>query len=182
MKNFIAGWWRRRCAKHYLKNHWQLFFDIVLVLVVIGLLVAVIIIRRLPAPAVDTSTVPHETVPATTTTMVIPENSEPLLIKAKLSTSNIKEDAPFTLKLHLENTGASPISQITLVPKVTSSGLVINHLTSRNLPDGVSLQGNQIVLNNFASGAVIDLPLQLTASVSEETLRQASWLFCVSCS
>jgi len=177
MKNVLKRWWQRRQAKHYLNNHWHLFADILLLLIILGLIITLIIIRHFPKPQVDTSPINHVSQEIASSSKIYNENSsngEAFSIEPEIVKKNIHSGQAFVLNINLENKGKDDLQSIVLTPKLISGGF-FSKISGQGLPSGVTVKGNKIMVDNLNSGDSKVIILNVTISTKDESLKKISW-------
>ena len=177
MKNVLKRWWQRRQAKHYLNNHWHLLADIILLLIILGLIITLIIIRHFPKPQVDTSPISHTAQGIASSSKIDSENSsdgEALNLEPEITKKNIYSGQAFALNINLENKSKDNLQSIILVPKLISGG-VINKIAGQDLPSGVTIKGNKIMIDDLSSGDLKNLTFNVVISSKDESLKKISW-------
>ncbi len=170
MSNRLKLWWQARHAKHYLKNHWHLFADIVFLLIILALIVTLIVVNRSAKLKVDTTPVEHISKITATTT------SESLVVKSEVASSNIYSGKSFDLKLTLENTSGKNLTAITLSPTITTSGLTISKLQNQDATSNIKIKNNKLTLDKLAAGEKVEANFSVTINAKADSSRSVAWL------
>jgi hypothetical protein len=170
MSNRLKLWWQERQAKHYLKNHWHLFADIVFLLIILALIVTLILVSRSIKLKVDTTPVEHISKIIATTT------NESLVVKSEVASPNIYSGKPFDLKITLENTSGKNLTAITLSPAFATSGFTISKLQNQDETSNIKVKNNKLTLDKLESGAKVEANFSVTINAKTDSLRSVAWL------
>ncbi len=170
MIHLLKKWGKRRHAKHYLKSHWHLILDIILVIVIALLLTTLIVVRYYSVPKVDTTPVEHVAKDTITTT-----TPGSLIVKTSNSKSNIYSGETFIIKINLENSGKTNISKLELTPRLLSDGFTISKLENINTLSNVKVSGRKLILENLSSDSSENLEIAVTVDNEINSSRIINW-------
>ena len=168
----LKNWWRLRQAKHYLKNYWHLIADIILVVIVLELLAALIFIKMIHVPQVNTVWFQH--IPKDDNTGIATTSTGSLILKSTVTKKNIYSDQAFSVKLHLENNTSNPISDIQLIPQA-GEDFRFTKLESNNASSSLKVNGRKLTLDNLAPGSFEDAEVLVTLNAENDSPRSVSW-------
>ncbi len=168
MNNFITRWWRKRHTQYYLKEHgWHRLIDLVMLILIIGLIIAFIIIKKQITPPVDTNPVNHvEKIPAT--------SQEALSFDNPIFISSIAAQKYFDFEVEVENPDREEMYDLELSFKSSEARLRLSQVTTESSEVTPTLRANHIVIDNLSSGQ----KLKIKVKVSAEPLvvkRTLSW-------
>lgn len=171
MSNHLKIWWEKRKAKHYVKSHWHLIIDIVLLLIILGFIINLAVITGRTNKKVDTTSVTHVSKIIATTTQ------DALLIKTEISKTNIYSGVSFDLHLRLENKSGNELTNINLTPAFAVKGFIISNVSNHDLTSRIKTSNNQIALDRLDAGEVIEGDISVIINTKKDSPRLVSWLF-----
>jgi hypothetical protein len=169
MSKHLKNWWEQRKAKHYLKNHWHLIADIVLLLIILGLVINLIIINQSSKQPVNTNPVAHVSKITASTT------NETLIVKTENNTLNIYSGKAFTFHLSLENKGTGDINNLVLSPAFSNSSFIISKVENTIVPSSIKVKNNKLVLEKIGAGEMIETDISVIVNAKTESSRSVVW-------
>lgn len=168
MSKHLKNWWEQRKAKHYLKSHWHLLADIILVSVILVLTVNLIFIKQSANKPVNTNPVEH-------VSKIIVNPSEALSVKTEFSKTNIYSGREINLHLILENKGQQDINDLVISPTFSSGNFVVNGLKNETAPSNLKINNNKLILDKLAVGETIEADLVLIVNAKTGSPRSIIW-------
>lgn len=169
MSKHLKNWWEQRKAKHYLKNHWHLLADIILVSVILVLIVNLICIKQSANKPVNTNPVAH------VSKITVSTSSEALLVEAEFNKKNIYSGTEISFHLSLENKGQQDITNLVLSPTFANSGFVVNGLKNETAPSNLKVNNNKLILDKLAVGETIEADIALIINAKTGSARSINW-------
>ncbi len=169
MSNHLKNWWQKRKTKHYLKNHWHLFVDIFLLLVILGLAVNIVIIKT-TKQNVDTTSVKH--VPK----ILVSTSTDYLVINTDISKKNIYSDREFNLNLSLENNGDYEIKDLSLTPAFLNNSFSVTKIENNTEASNLRIKGTKLILDKLNAGEKVSVNLSLIISAKKGSPRLINWV------
>jgi len=171
MSNRLKIWWEERKAKHYLKSHWHLIADVILLFIIIALVINLIVIKQTAKPKVDTNPIGHVSKITATTTL------ESLAVKSEISAVNIYSGKAVNMHLSLENKGVQDLSAINLSPVFLNNSFVVNKIENTSASSSLKIKNNKIVLEKLAVGETVNADILVTLSAKTDSPRAVNWSF-----
>lgn len=170
MFNHLKKWWKIRQTKHYLKNNWHLFIDIILLLIVIFLTTNLLIIKNRKYP-VDTTPINHLEQEQLST------STDYIVIKTDLESSNFKAGETFSLDLKIENIFDKKIDNIVIVPILEDKSFSLASLKSEEVDDNFIIDNNKIIIKNIEGQKNIEKKIKLVVNTKNKKSRLAKLFF-----
>lgn len=169
MFNSVKTWWLKRSAKHYVKNHWHLFVDIILVLIILFLVITFVVVKQQSKQEVDTTPVEHVAKNLVSTT------TKSLKVSEVFSRTNIYSGKSFNLHLILKNEGTQDISNLVLTPNFSSNNFFISSLENETASSSIKINNHKLLLEKINPGETIEADLSLVINAKNKTPRYIDW-------
>ena len=168
MNNFFTRWWKKRQTKYYLKEHgWHRIIDLIMLILIIGLIIAFVIIKKQIIPPVDTNPVTHvKKIPIT--------SQEALSFDNTIFANSVAAQKYFDFEVEVENPDREDMFDLELYFKSDDARLRLNQVTSSNEEIVPNLRANRVIFDKLSSGQKVNLKIKVSAEPLV-TKRSLAW-------